>query len=61
MEIDPEKIRHLSYFLTEKFDGITLDGINVLENRVLMENYFSARTNYADFRITEPWENIKYL
>lgn len=61
MGIDPEKIRYLSYFLTEKFDGITLDGINVLENRVLMENYFSARTNYADFRITEPWENIKYL
>lgn len=61
MGINPEKISYLSYFLTEKFDGITLDGINVLENRVLMENFFSAQTNYADFYVTEPWKNIKYL
>lgn len=61
MGLNPNKIKYLNYFLEEKYEGITLDAINVIENSKNCMDFFSKNTNYADFFVPELWNEIKYL
>lgn len=61
MGIDPEKVSYLHYFLNEKTYDVTLDCIEVFENGIKSDDFFSQKTNYADFYVVDKWKNIKYL
>lgn len=59
MGFDPNKIRYLSYFLTEKYDNVSLDNICVWDSGKQVEDFFESETNYADFLVVDQWKEIK--
>ena len=61
MGLDPHKIRYLYYFLSQKYEGVSLDEISVIENSKEVRNFFSQQTNYLDFLVVKQWEEIKYM
>ncbi len=59
MGLNPEKISYLGYFLNQKYDGVTLDSIDVLNEGEEMKDFFVRKTNYLDFHVVDLWKNIK--
>lgn len=60
MGFNPEKISYLSYFLTQNYDGVSLDSIDVISNGKLINGFFTSNTNYLDFHVVDLWRDIKY-
>ena len=61
MGLDPNKVRYLHYFLSQKYEGISLEEICVVENSGEVKDFFSQKTNYLDFFVVEQWREIKYI
>ena len=61
MGMNPEKISYLKYFLNKKYDDVSLDNIDVIENGCVIKDFFGQNTNYADFYVVEQWKGIKYV
>ena len=48
MGFDPEKIRHLKYFLDKQYDDVTLENILVYEDGRQLGDYFEKNTDRCD-------------
>lgn len=60
MGLDPNKIKYLSYFLAQAYEDVTLDTIEVFENSVRVNGFFTNSTNYADFLVVDKWREIRF-
>ncbi len=60
MGFDPMKIRYLKYFLEHRYDGVTLEDINVYDSGKKLDNFFWKDSNYLDFYVVDQWKEIKY-
>lgn len=58
MGINPVKIKYLSYFIEERKN--ILENIQVVSDKLLLEDYFTKDTNYADYYVVKQWEEIKW-
>ena len=58
MNLNPEKIRYLKYFLDSE---IALKDISVILNGEIAEKFFDADNKYLDFQVMPQWECIKYI
>lgn len=61
MGLDPNKIRYLNYFLSQKIDDISLKDISVLECGEVVADFFSCSDLYADFLVPGQWREIKFF
>ena len=61
MGLNPEKIRYLQYFIVKRYEDVSLDGITVLKNGEMIQDFFGKESNYLDFLVPEQWKIIKYL
>ncbi|MBR6148818.1 MAG: DUF362 domain-containing protein [Lachnospiraceae bacterium] len=59
MGLNPEKISYLKYFLEQKYDGISLESIQVYENNKMVTGFFDRRTPYKDFFVVDAWKDLK--
>lgn len=59
MGLNPKKIKYLNYFLDIKYEGITLDNIEVILNNKKMENFFNEKSKYLDYDVVDQWKEIK--
>ena len=59
MGLDPNKIRYLHHFLEQRYEGITLDTIEVYENGSISTDFFNSKSRYADYHVVRQWEEIK--
>lgn len=60
MGFDPDKISYLKYFIDEKYDGITIENISVIQDSNVIEDFFFKDTNYTDFYVVDQWKMIKH-
>ncbi|WP_022756740.1 DUF362 domain-containing protein [Butyrivibrio fibrisolvens] len=59
MGMDPQKIKYLNYFIGNNEYGIDLDAISVIDNSVMVPDFFSGKSRYLDFYVVEQWKDVK--
>lgn len=59
MGFDPLKIKYLEYFVKAS-DKDIMNGLQVLQDENVMDDYFGVNSLYADFAVVEQWNMIKY-
>lgn len=59
MGLNPENVKYLKYFLEKKYDDVSFDAIEVIENGQKHQNFFDNRSRYLDFLVVDQWKEIK--
>lgn len=60
MGLNPEKLKYLKYFLDKRFDNVSLNNIQVVDNGKVIDDFFKRKTNYSDFQVVDQWKEIKF-